>query len=103
MRFGPFNTIGLVDFESDILIAQSVHFLSGKNQHDTADVTSAISKQKGVIKRITVSKNSWIGCGSIVMANIGSDSVVGAGSIVTKNIDSFCIVAGNPAKLIRKR
>lgn len=35
--------------------------------------------------------------------NIGHGAVVGAGSIVTKNIEPYSIVAGNPAKEIRKR
>lgn len=32
---------------------------------------------------------------------IGDEVVVGAGSIVTKDVPSNCIVAGNPAKIIR--
>lgn len=34
--------------------------------------------------------------------HIGNECVVGAGSVVTKDIPSNCIVAGNPAKIIRK-
>lgn len=32
---------------------------------------------------------------------IGDSVVVGSGSVVTKDIPSNCIVAGNPAKIIR--
>jgi acetyltransferase-like isoleucine patch superfamily enzyme len=33
---------------------------------------------------------------------IGDDVIVGAGSVVTKDIPSNCLVAGNPAKFLRK-
>lgn len=34
---------------------------------------------------------------------IGEDAIIGAGSVVTKNVDSYCIVGGNPAKIIKRR
>ncbi len=45
----------------------------------------------------------FIGCGSIVMPNvtIGDHVIVAAGSVVTKDVPSNCIVAGNPAKVIK--
>jgi acetyltransferase-like isoleucine patch superfamily enzyme len=35
--------------------------------------------------------------------NIGDEVIVGAGSVVTKDVPSNCIVAGNPARIIRER
>jgi len=45
----------------------------------------------------------FIGCGSIVLPNvtIGDHVIVAAGSVVTKDVPSNCIVAGNPAKVIK--
>jgi len=45
----------------------------------------------------------FIGCGSIIMPNvtIGDHAIVAAGSVVTKDVPSNCIVAGNPAKVIK--
>jgi acetyltransferase-like isoleucine patch superfamily enzyme len=34
--------------------------------------------------------------------NIGRGVTVGAGSVVTKSVEDFCVVAGNPARVIRK-
>ena len=46
----------------------------------------------------------FLAVGSIVMygVKIGDDCIVGAGAVVTKDVPSGCIVAGNPARIIRK-
>jgi len=46
-----------------------------------------------------------IGIGTIILpgVKIGGGSIVGAGSVVTKNVQSHSIVAGVPAKLLRRR
>ena len=47
----------------------------------------------------------WIGYNAIVMpgVQIGNGAIIASGSVVTKDIEPYCIVGGNPAKLIRKR
>ncbi len=56
--------------------------------------------------RITrIGNDVWIGAGAIIIqgVNIGDGAVIGAGSVVTKDVEAYSIVAGNPAKFIRKR
>lgn len=54
---------------------------------------------------VKIGHDVWIGHGAVILpgVSIGTGSVVGAGSIVTKDVDDYSIVAGNPARLIRKR
>jgi acetyltransferase-like isoleucine patch superfamily enzyme len=50
-----------------------------------------------------VRKGASIGSGTTILSNttIGENAIVGAGSVVTKDVPANCIVAGNPAKLLR--
>ncbi|MBR8826885.1 MAG: CatB-related O-acetyltransferase [Gomphosphaeria aponina SAG 52.96 = DSM 107014] len=55
---------------------------------------------------LEIGHDAWIGHGALITPGcnrIGIGAVVGAGAIVTKDVPDFAIVAGNPAKLIRKR
>lgn len=54
--------------------------------------------------RIVVGDNVKFGCGVTVLApcKIGSNVFIGAGAVVNKDIPDNCIVAGVPAKIIRK-
>ncbi|MEE9325994.1 MAG: acyltransferase [Cocleimonas sp.] len=50
-----------------------------------------------------IGTHCFIGCGSLILPNItiGNHVIVAAGSVVTKDVPSNCIVAGNPAKIIK--
>ena len=45
----------------------------------------------------------FIGCASVILPNItiGNHCIVAAGSVVTRDVPDHCIVAGNPAKIIK--
>jgi acetyltransferase-like isoleucine patch superfamily enzyme len=53
---------------------------------------------------IDVKDDVWIGRNASIVrpVAIGRGSAVGFGSVVTKDIPEFCVVAGNPAKIIRR-
>lgn len=43
-----------------------------------------------------------VNCTILPGVNIGNECIVGAGSVVTKDVPNNCLVAGNPARIIRK-
>jgi len=60
---------------------------------------------KGVGKVDTYIGNQCnIGYGTLILpgVKIGNNVIVGAGSVLTKGVPDNCIVAGNPAKIIKK-
>ncbi len=55
--------------------------------------------------RVAIGHDVWIGHGVVVLPgrSIGTGAVVGAGAIVTRDVEPYTIVAGNPARVIRRR
>lgn len=100
---GPQCNIGSCRIEDDCIIGSGVHIVSGSRQHNFDDLEKPVHEQGGVFEKVTIGEDSWIGNGAIVMANIGRKCIIGAGSVVTSDVEDFSIVAGNPARLIRKR
>ncbi len=52
---------------------------------------------------IFIEDNVWIGEGVVILGNvrIGKNCIVGANSVVNKSFPENCVIAGNPAKLIK--
>lgn len=53
---------------------------------------------------ISIGKNCFIGCNAIILKGtvLGDGCVVGAGAVVAGKFEDNCVIAGNPARVIRK-
>lgn len=100
---GPRCMLGLVTLEDDVLLGPAVQIPSGPHIHGINCLDTPIREQPGTPVRITIGRDSWIGGGAIILADIQPQTVVGAGSIVTKVLPNQTIVVGNPAKVLRSR
>ena len=80
---------------STVLAAESI----GSNFSCRNGVT--LGKKDG--KRPCIGDNVYIGASAVVIdgVHIGNNVIVGAGSIVVKDVPDNCVVAGNPAKIIK--
>lgn len=69
------------------------------------DLTDFSEKNVHVSKNIIIEDNVWIGADVKILpgVKISSNSVIAAGSVVNKDIPKDVIVAGIPAKIIKKR
>ncbi len=58
----------------------------------------------GRAEPVNISSNVWIGDSAIICkgVSIGQNSIIGAGSVVVKPVPPDVIVAGNPARVVRK-
>lgn len=102
-RIGLRNTvIGPVKIGNFVVLAQNI-VLSGLN-HNYMDIDKPISKQGVNTNDIIIDDETWIGANCVITAgvHIGKHVIVAAGSVVTKNIPDYSVVAGNPAKVIKK-
>jgi virginiamycin A acetyltransferase len=100
---GPQCNIGKCIIGQDTLLGSGVHIMSGKQQHSFEDATKPIREQGGVFAKVTIGQNCWIGNAALIMANVGDNCIVAAGSVVINEVPEMSIVAGNPAKVIKKR
>ena len=99
-------------------IAMGVEFIMNDANHQMSAVSTfpfytldgwdmeAPSASDMPFKGNTVIGNDvWIGQNAVILpgVNIGDGAIIGANSVVGSNIAPYTIVAGNPAKVIRKR
>jgi len=61
-------------------------------------------ESSGSARPIQIGDNVWIGFDVCILpgVTIGEGSIVGARSVVTEDVPPYCVVAGNPARLVRR-
>ena len=91
------QAINKIIIDSSVLLGPDVKIISANHKFDNYEEWLDS-------KPIILNKNVWIGANTVILpgVEIGSNSIIGAGSVVTKSIDTNSLVAGNPAKLIKK-
>ncbi|KAK1752841.1 galactoside O-acetyltransferase [Echria macrotheca] len=87
---------------SRTLIGPNCSFFSATHPIDPAIRNGTKGPEAG--KPINIGEDCWFGGNCIVLpgVTIGKGVVIGAGSVVTKNVPDYVVVAGNPAKVIKK-
>ena len=71
----------------------------------TVGCNSHIAPRSMLLGFSSVGDRTMIGAGAIILpsVSVGNDCIVGAGSVVLQDVPSGMVVAGNPAKVIRKK
>jgi acetyltransferase-like isoleucine patch superfamily enzyme len=92
-----------VTIEDNVFIGHGVMFINDSYPRSTTADGSLQSEADWKVERTIVKKGASIGSGATILANItiGENAIVGAGSVLTKDVPPNCIVAGNPAKVLR--
>jgi acetyltransferase-like isoleucine patch superfamily enzyme len=88
----------------NVAIGHNVSILT--TDHVFSDLEIPIKEQKLIYKEVKIGDNVYIGAKATILAGVSipNGTVIGAGSVVTKSFtEENCIIAGVPAKLIKKR
>ena len=72
--------------------------------HNFEESSKRIDEQGVTTKPVIIGNDIWIGANAVLLpgVTIGDHSVVAAGAVVTKDVPPHSLVAGVPAKIIKK-
>lgn len=88
--------IGGIEVGDYLLMGPNSGIISAN--HDIYDISKHI---KGKVK---IGRYCWIGMNAVILPGVelGDHTIVGAGAVVTKSFpEGYCVIAGNPAKIIK--
>lgn len=99
VSMGAYCVIGHATLGEGVMMASRISIPSGKRQHfDDAGRLTAEPR----FERVAIGRETWVGEGAIILADVGSQCVVSAGAVVIRQMPDACLIAGNPAQVIRE-
>lgn len=93
-----------VTIEDEVFIGHGVTFVNDMFPKATAGTGKLQTEADWTCVKTLVKRGASIGSGVTILGNvtIGEGALVGAGSVVTRDVPAGTIVAGNPARVLRK-
>jgi acetyltransferase-like isoleucine patch superfamily enzyme len=93
-----------VTIGDDVFIGHNVTFINDTYPRATTRDGRLQTETDWAVEPILVKKGASVGSSCTILANvtIGENAILGAGSVITKDVPPNTIVAGNPAKILRK-
>ncbi len=93
-----------VKIEDNVFVGHNVSFINDKYPRSANADGSLQTEADWKVVPTVVKKGASIGTSSTILCGvtIGENAIVGAGSVVTKDVPDNTVVAGNPARFLRK-
>ena len=98
-----FHSAGGIVIGRTVGIGPKVNILTSYHKDESPEVPVMVNEL--LFSPVIIGDGCDLGVGSTILPGIrvGEGSIVGAASVVTHDVDPYTVVAGNPAKVIRKR
>lgn len=96
------SCINRIEIGHDVTIGDNVYIAD--SHHDYRDTKLGILDQPLLPGQVFIGQGAWVGYGAFVAGNVslGEHSVVGANSVVTRSVPAYTVVAGVPAKPVKR-
>jgi UDP-2-acetamido-3-amino-2,3-dideoxy-glucuronate N-acetyltransferase len=93
-----------VSLEDEVFVGHGVTFINDRYPRATTEGGTLQTEADWDCVPTRVKKRASIGSGATILCGItiGEGAIVGAGSVVTKDVPDGAVVAGNPARVLRK-
>lgn len=96
------SCVNQLDIGHDVTIGDNVYIAD--SHHDYSNPTLGVLDQPLLPGRITIGQGAWVGYGAFIAGDVsvGERSVVGANSVVTRSVPAYTVVAGVPARPVKR-
>ncbi|MCX7909900.1 MAG: N-acetyltransferase [Ignavibacteria bacterium] len=93
-----------VHIEDNCFIGHNVTFINDKYPRATNEDGTLQTEEDWKVVETYIKKGASIGSSATILCGvtIGEGAIVGAGAVVTKDVEPYTVVAGVPAKVIKK-
>lgn len=106
-HFSPYVLIDLVyphlvSIEDNVTIGSNVMIFAHINP--TANLELKTTSYPRQVKPVIIKKGAVINPGAVITAGIiiGQNAIISVGSVVTEDVPEYCVVVGNPARVVKK-
>lgn len=93
-----------VTIEDEVFIGHGVMFINDKYPRATTDTGQLQTEADWTCTPTLIKRGASLGSNATILCGVtvGENAIVGAGSVVTRDIPAGVVVAGNPARIIKK-
>jgi acetyltransferase-like isoleucine patch superfamily enzyme len=93
-----------VTIEDNVFVGHGVTFINDTFPRAATETGELQTEKDWKVETTLIKKGASIGSGSTILSNVvvGEHALIGAGSVVTRDVPPHTVVAGNPARVLRR-